>query len=393
MKFRWSFHAVFLLVFIFLLGVSFSNDTAINFLGNWSQSNPRIAESQHAEGLRSQDETVRLPSATDVAQHSATQNDELRSDLNSNTVQIVPLPSLATQILLNVNWQKTRDQGLRRVQLKPGAFLGPVAMRSFRGRLLFLDEADDRVVHLDSEGAIVESMALPVSRPNQFYLDDDGSMVVWGPRKSSVLYRSLSALGEIQNKIRRQSWQQIGLPSVHDEQTQSQIPVHPSRIFQFDGQLYVEHLNGRLYKVNQSDSNGLPTLPGRPTSQTGLFVSATLGGKKSESVLVQALDTDSRIIWKRELQFSGTDPQVIALESTTHHDFLVVAWEMTKQKARVTVCAKIDLSGRLISVLELGQTHFKGFAVQEPIVVDDKNSFLQMTVSLTGMTVERYAWK
>lgn len=137
MKFRWSFHAVFLLVFIFLLGVSFSNDTAINFLGNWSQSNPRIAESQHAEGLRSQDETVRLPSATDVAQHSATQNDELRSDLNSNPVQIVPLPSLATQILLNVNWQKTRDQGLRRVQLKPGAFLGPVAMRSFRGRLLF----------------------------------------------------------------------------------------------------------------------------------------------------------------------------------------------------------------------------------------------------------------
>ncbi|MEY2988467.1 MAG: hypothetical protein RJB13_1988 [Pseudomonadota bacterium] len=393
MKFRWSFYAFFLMALTLPLTLHFTNEPKTDTLHLGSNSKTNTEESEKAKNSLIQAETVSSSNASVASGHSPIQDSDVPLKLRAETFKILPLSSVATQILLNVGWQKNKNKGLRSILRPQRPALGPLAMASFRGRLLIIDEADNRVAHLDSEGSIVETIVLPVSHPRQFHLNDDGNMIVWGPAEPHILYRSRGVLGEILDAGQPLAWQQIDLPNVVDPLTQTSTPVRPTRIFQILKDYYVEHRNGKLYRLIRGESPALHMLPGRPTSRAGLYVTATLENPENKSIDLLALNSESQTIWKRELQFSGKDPRIIALESSIHHDFVVLAWEMTEQDKRVTVCAKIDLSGRLISALELGRTHFDGFDIQDPILVDDKNSFLHMSVNLTGMTIERHAWK
>lgn len=394
MSFRWSFHAAILMAFLSVLALYFTSDSKFGAFSQWIRSTTSHRGVRQVEATPFLTESRPSTAAQVVPLDTTPLNEAPDSNSLSSRVQISPLPSIATQILLNVGWQIDRNLGLR--SLRGGqsdSFLGPSAIRSYRGRLIIVDTADGRVVHLDSEGKIVESISLPVSNPRKLYLNDDGSLVFWEPGSPEVLYRSQTVLGEIQNQGRSLGWQKIKLPAISDAQKKSPEYIIPARIFQINDVLYVEHDDGQLHQVGGHGSVGLQTLPGRPTAKEDVFVSARLVNQKSGSLIVQALDTTQRRLWQRTLQFSGTDLRILAVEPAIHHHFIVVAVEMTKQNRRVTVCTKVDLSGRIVSALELGQTLRDGYDVQDPILVDDKNSFLHMVVSLSGVTIERHAWK
>lgn len=316
------------------------------------------------------------------------QNDDLNSQ--SVTVQVTPLPSVPTQLQFNIGWQSDRDNGLRSLRQSKGPARGPIAMRSFRDKLFFVDAADRRVVHLSSDGKIIESIALPVDNPQKFQFIDDGSMVVWDPNSPDTFYRSLGVLGELQLENSTYQWQKLTLPVASHHVSTNNVPVSPTHFFQFNGSLFVGYDYGSAYRLNQDALTEVKVLAGRPTAQSEIFVSANF---VNSDVIVSAWNSQANLLWERRLQTSGSDVKILAVESSHDHNFVVVAWEATEQNQRVTLCAKIDTQGQVTSVLELGQTLFDGYEVQDPIAVDHKNSFLHMIVRSSGLTVERHAWK
>lgn len=315
------------------------------------------------------------------------------SESDSQWVQVTPLPSIPVHTQLGAAWSQDKSFGLRSVQLHDGAKIGPVAIRSHRGHLLVVDGADNRLVHMSSDGRIVESIDLPVHPPQQVDLTDDGRVLVWGASEVDSIFLSTSFLGDIQlmNGVHR--WEKVSRPRVLDPKTKTLEPLIPTHFSSVGGVLYAEHKSGQLFPLISQSDRVDRMLPGRPAASARVFIRAGQPSGGEGPRVVQAINKSKQLIWERELPNTGRESRVLALENIPSSNFFVVAWEGSQLGKVKTLCAKFNFSGDIVAFLELEQTEGDGFKVWNPIVVDDKNSFLHMIVRASGIIVERHAWK
>lgn len=393
MKLRWIIQAFFALLLASAIFLSLYDVAELTRLYVFKQSD----NTGHAIGELSRQERVNTQTPSVLAEssieQSAVSSEQPSTEGISKSVLLHPVSSIPTQLLLNVGWHLDRSQGMRVRDHVDGVRRGVVAMLSFHGKIFFVDEADSRVVHLKSDGAIVESFDLPVRNPRQFSFTEDGSMIVWDPSVPEFFNLSAIVLGEIEQGERNQTWQKFSLPKTESSKSRARA-ILPTGVFYVNGGIYIEHDRGELYLVTRGQLSNPVILPGRPTSKSGLFVSAVPSSQKDGAVVVQARNSNSQLIWERKLQvYEATEHRFISFDSVLHNDFSVVTLEATKNNQRITVSAKLDHSGNVLSALELQQTTFDGFNVYNPIAVDDHNSFLHMIVNNSGVKVERHAWR
>lgn len=315
------------------------------------------------------------------------------SEAGTRSVQLTPSLSVPSHTRLSVNWSRDKSLGLRMLHRPGGVRVGPVSILSHQGQLFVADGADGRLVHMGSDGHIVESFDLPIQNLQRVKLLDDGRILAWGASEQGFIFLSEPFLGEIQNLNDGPRWEKISRPQVLAADTKKREPLIPTYFSSIAGTLYAEHKYGELFPISSQVGQLGRTLPGRPSRSEKTFIRFKHDIDQKGPIIVQAFNGSEQPNWERELPFVGQKSRVLALEISPLSDFFVVAWEGYQNRQVKTLCAKFNFNGQLQSLLELEQTNGDGIEVIDPIVVDDRNSFLHMRVRVSGMTVERHVWK